>query len=78
MGVQFITYFKENVFKCLKDFYDISTLYKHTVISRLYDGEINAVPESTVKLLHKHVLGSALTDGTDSELEKAHPDPFLR
>ena len=52
--------------------------YKHTVISRLYDGEINAVPESTVKLLHKHVLGSALADGTDSELEKAHPDPFLR
>merc|ERR1712051_270266 len=67
----------------LKDALDIcidklDDLQLAMVISRLYDGEINAVPESTVKLLHKHVLGSALADGTDPELEKAHPDPFLR
>ena len=67
----------------LKDALDIcidklDDLQLAMVISRLYDGEINAVPESTAKLLHKHVLGSTLADGTDSELEKAHPDPFLR
>ena len=66
----------------LKDALDIciaklDDLQLAMVISRLYDGEINAVPESTEKLLHKHVLGSQ-PDGSDSQLEKAHPDPFVR
>ena len=48
------------------------------VLARLYDGEINQVPDSLVDLLHKHVLGSEESSNQQFNLEKAHPDPFLR
>ena len=64
----------------LKDAIDIcidklDDLQLAMVISRLYDGEINAIPESLTNLLNKHVLG--LQDSEYSK-DEAHPDPFLR
>ncbi len=65
----------------LKDAIDIcidklDDLQLAMVICRLYEGEINQVPESLKNLLDKHVLGRD-ADGKE-DLEKAHPDPFLR
>ena len=67
----------------LKDAIDIcidklDDLQLAMVISRLHDGEIQAIPDSLTSLLHKNVLGSETGSGLDSMLEKAHPDPFLR
>lgn len=64
----------------LKDALDIvidklDDLQLAMVISRLYDGEINAVPDSLTNLLHKHVLGM---ESGSMDLDQAHPDPFLR
>lgn len=66
----------------LKDALDIvidklDDLQLAMVISRLYDGEINAVPDSLTNLLHKHVLGMEKS-GSTMDLDQAHPDPFLR
>jgi hypothetical protein len=66
----------------LKDAIDIcidklDDLQLAMVIARLYDGEINAVPKSLQNLLYKHVLGKD-EEGKEEDLEKAHPDPFLR
>ena len=47
------------------------------VLARLYDGEINPIPDSYKNLLFKHVLGSE--NGKEIfDTERAHPDPFLR
>ena len=47
------------------------------VLARLYDGEINPIPDSYKNLLYKHVLGSE--NGKEIfDTERAHPDPFLR
>ena len=64
----------------LKDAIDIcidklDDLQLAMVIARLYDGEINPIPESYTNLLHKHILGLNEAEFTK---EDAHPDPFLR
>ena len=63
----------------LKDAIDIcidklDDLQLAMVIARLYDGEINPIPESYTNLLHKHILGFT----PEFTKEDAHPDPFLR
>lgn len=47
------------------------------VIVRLYEGDIETVPDNLKKLLYQEVLGRK-PDGTDYKPSTAHPDPFLR
>ena len=66
----------------LKDAIDIcidklDDLQLAMVIARLYEGEINQVPDSLKALLYKHVLGRD-PEGENENVEKAHPDPFVR
>ena len=66
----------------LKDALDIcidklDDLQLAMVIARLYDGEIEAIPESYKNLLNKHVLGYD-KETQEINLDLAHPDPFLR
>lgn len=66
----------------LKDALDIcidklDDLQLAMVIARLYDGDINPVPDSLRSILHVHILGRD-RDGNSENLEMAHPDPFLR
>ncbi|XP_049871334.1 dmX-like protein 2 isoform X2 [Pectinophora gossypiella] len=46
------------------------------VVSRLYESD-NTLPESLRKLLMDEILGGETEDGS-VELERAHPDPFVR
>ncbi|KAI1301706.1 DmX-like protein 2 [Halotydeus destructor] len=47
------------------------------VVVRLYDGDIETVPENLKRLLYLEVLGCS-SDGMNQQNSKAHPDPFLR
>lgn len=47
------------------------------VITRLYEGEHDATPPSYKKLLYQEVLGCD-GEGNNQDLNRAHPDPFLR
>lgn len=47
------------------------------VIARLYEGEHDATPPSYKKLLFEEVLGCDST-GNNQDINRAHPDPFLR
>ena len=47
------------------------------VIVRLYEGDLETVPESLKSLLYKEVLGRN-KDGSDYKSNMVHPDPFLR
>ena len=47
------------------------------VIVRLYEGDIETVPETLKKILYKEALGRD-KNGDNYHGSKAHPDPFLR
>ena len=47
------------------------------VIIRLYEGDIETIPENLKRLLFQEVLGRK-KDGSDYRPSHAHPDPFLR
>ncbi|XP_058830025.1 dmX-like protein 2 isoform X3 [Topomyia yanbarensis] len=47
------------------------------VITRLYEGEHDATPPSFKRLLYEEVLGCD-KNGENQDLNRAHPDPFLR
>lgn len=47
------------------------------IITRLYEGEHDATPPSYKKLLYEEILGCD-ADGSNQDLTRAHPDPFLR
>lgn len=47
------------------------------VITRLYEGEHDSSPPSYKKLLYEEILGSD-KNGENQDLDRAHPDPFLR
>lgn len=47
------------------------------VITRLYEGEHDATPPSYKQLLFEEVLGCD-SKGNNQEIQRAHPDPFLR
>lgn len=47
------------------------------VITRLYEGEHDATPPSYKQLLYEQVLGCD-SKGENQDINRAHPDPFLR
>jgi len=47
------------------------------VITRLYEGEHDSTPPSFKKLLYEEILGCDSL-GNNQDLDRAHPDPFLR
>lgn len=47
------------------------------VITRLYEGEHDATPPNYKKLLYEEVLGCD-SKGENQDMNRAHPDPFLR
>ncbi|CAG2169135.1 unnamed protein product [Oppiella nova] len=47
------------------------------VVIRLYEGDIETIPENLKRLLFQEVLGRK-KDGSDYKPSHAHPDPFLR
>ena len=47
------------------------------VIIRMYEGDVETVPETLKKMLYQEVLGCA-QDGTQYDPSKAHFDPFYR
>uniref|UniRef100_A0A6B2EFJ9 Putative rabconnectin n=1 Tax=Phlebotomus kandelakii TaxID=1109342 RepID=A0A6B2EFJ9_9DIPT len=47
------------------------------VITRLYEGEHDPTPPSFKKLLFEEILGCD-SDGNNQDINRAHPDPFLR
>lgn len=47
------------------------------VIARLYEGELDAAPNSLKRLLYEEILGCD-AQGNNFDITKAHPDPFLR
>lgn len=47
------------------------------IITRLYEGEHDNTPPSYKKLLYEEILGCD-KNGENQDLERAHPDPFLR
>lgn len=47
------------------------------IITRLYDGEHDSTPPSYRKLLYEEILGCD-KNGDDQDIDRAHPDPFLR
>lgn len=47
------------------------------VITRLYEGEHDALPPTYKKLLFEEILGCD-PQGNNQDLDRAHPDPFLR
>lgn len=47
------------------------------VITRLYEGEHDNTPPSYKKLLYEEILGCD-KNGEDQDVDRAHPDPFLR
>lgn len=47
------------------------------VISRLYEGEHESAPPTYKKLLYEEILGCD-KNGENQDLDRAHPDPFLR
>lgn len=47
------------------------------VIVRLYEGDIENVPNNLKRILYQEILGCD-QDGLNFNISKAHPDPFLR
>lgn len=47
------------------------------IITRLYEGEHDSTPPSYKKLLYEEILGCE-KNGENQDLDRAHPDPFLR
>lgn len=47
------------------------------IITRLYEGEHDNTPPSYRKLLYEEILGCD-KDGNEQDVDRAHPDPFLR
>ncbi|XP_055631831.1 dmX-like protein 2 isoform X2 [Toxorhynchites rutilus septentrionalis] len=59
---------------CLTKLQDIQLAL---VITRLYEGEHDATPPSFKRLLYEEILGCD-KNGGNQDLNRAHPDPFLR
>lgn len=66
---------KDAVDICLDKLHDLQLAM---VVARLYDGDLNPLPDSLRSLLRTHVLGVSPEDPDGSDLSQAHPDPFLR
>ncbi|XP_074603304.1 rabconnectin-3 alpha isoform X2 [Brevipalpus obovatus] len=47
------------------------------VIVRLYEGDIETIPSNLKRILYQEILGCE-PDGSNFDIERAHPDPFLR
>lgn len=47
------------------------------IITRLYEGEHDNTPPTYRKLIYEEILGCD-KDGENQDIERAHPDPFLR
>lgn len=47
------------------------------IITRLYEGDLENTPPSFKKLIYEEILGCD-KNGENQDIERAHPDPFLR
>lgn len=59
---------------CLNKLHDLQLAL---IITRLYEGTHDATPPTYKKLLYEEILGCDATGGNE-DIDKAHPDPFLR